>query len=196
MNVNPEWNDALETWVAEERERLGGPPSPEDVDAFLRGALPDAEAARVRTLLVYYPELTALLDQAPRPARRSRFLPFAIAAALALALSIPLALQIREQREPVLVLQNLQVRGRPSAQTFSLPARDERYSLELVLAEPHDGTYRVAIADSRSRIVWSEDGLHPPLRIEVPRRMLPAGSYRIVVFSNRQPAETFWIRTH
>lgn len=48
------WNDALDQWVKEERERLGGLPSLETVLAFKCGELEDSEASRVRSLLVYF----------------------------------------------------------------------------------------------------------------------------------------------
>jgi hypothetical protein len=45
--------------IAEGRQRLGEPPTAEEVAASLQGELPEKEAARVRELLVYYPELVS-----------------------------------------------------------------------------------------------------------------------------------------
>jgi hypothetical protein len=59
-----DWDAATSDFMARERERLGGPPSAEDVVAFARGELTGAQAERVRTLLVYYPELLAPLPEA------------------------------------------------------------------------------------------------------------------------------------
>jgi len=52
----------------EERERLGGPPTPEDLVAYARGELSESEAARIRRLLVAYPEFADVLVQTePEP---------------------------------------------------------------------------------------------------------------------------------
>lgn len=66
MNPKAEMHAAAEAVMAAERERLGGPPTPEEVGAFLQGELPAQEAERIRALLAYYPELTdLLLDPTP-----------------------------------------------------------------------------------------------------------------------------------
>lgn len=69
MIERDEWDEAADAWIAAERERLGGPPSPEELGAYMNGELAGPEAARIRALLVYYPELTSLLAEAvPEPA--------------------------------------------------------------------------------------------------------------------------------
>jgi len=197
MITSHDWDAALDAWIIEERERLGGPPSPEEVDAFLTGELNDQEAARVRALLVYYPELTSLLDDVVPPARRSRVRAWAIAAALGAALTIPLAIEIRERNEPTVVLENMQPRGRPSTPVHELPTGKEPYSLELSITEERFEQYRVEVVDTaRSKVVWRQAGLRVPLRISVPRRALHAGTYRIDVFgSDEEKVDSFWIRT-
>ena len=62
MITKNDWDDALDAWVAEECERLGGPPTPEEVVAYLSGDLPDAEVTRIRALMVYYPDSAASVD--------------------------------------------------------------------------------------------------------------------------------------
>jgi hypothetical protein len=62
MTRKADWEAAAEMFMSAERKRLGGPPTPDEVVAYLRGELPPREAARVRSLLVYYPELTDLLS--------------------------------------------------------------------------------------------------------------------------------------
>ena len=61
--TNDDWYSAEAEYMRQERERLGGPPSPEEVAALLRDELAEAEAARVQALLVYYPGLSDLLGQ-------------------------------------------------------------------------------------------------------------------------------------
>lgn len=63
MSDTNERDAAVEELLARERERLGGPPTPEEVAAYARGELSDADAARVRALLVVYPESAELLTQ-------------------------------------------------------------------------------------------------------------------------------------
>ncbi|HEX2123570.1 MAG TPA: hypothetical protein VHL59_18215 [Thermoanaerobaculia bacterium] len=64
--TNDDWAAAEAEYMREERERLGGPPAPEEVVALLRGELSQEDAARVRALAVYYPALTdVLLGNAP-----------------------------------------------------------------------------------------------------------------------------------
>jgi hypothetical protein len=59
--TNDDWAAAEAEYMREERERLGGPPTPEQISALLRGELSETEAARVRALAVYYPALTDVL---------------------------------------------------------------------------------------------------------------------------------------
>lgn len=65
--TNEDWAAAEDDYMREERERLGGPPAPEEVAALLRGELSDSEAVRIRALCVYYPELTDVLLEATPP---------------------------------------------------------------------------------------------------------------------------------
>jgi hypothetical protein len=63
MNDRSEWQAAAEDLIARERERLGDPPTAGQVAAYARGELSEAEAARVRALLIVHPEAAALLTQ-------------------------------------------------------------------------------------------------------------------------------------
>jgi hypothetical protein len=60
-----DWDAAAEELMARERERLGEPPTPEEVVAYSRGELSDEQAERVRALLVAYPQLTDVLTEPP-----------------------------------------------------------------------------------------------------------------------------------
>jgi hypothetical protein len=56
-----DWQDALDGMTAEDRRRLGAAPSAEEVAAYMNGELAGEEEARVRELLVAYPELARTL---------------------------------------------------------------------------------------------------------------------------------------
>ncbi len=52
-----DWQTVHEVLTAEDRRRLGVPPTAEELEAYSRGDLRPEEEARVRALLVAYPEL-------------------------------------------------------------------------------------------------------------------------------------------
>lgn len=49
--------------TSERRDRLGPPPTDEELFAFMRGELPPADEARVRELLIAYPELARAMAE-------------------------------------------------------------------------------------------------------------------------------------
>jgi hypothetical protein len=57
MITKSELQKANDEWNAERRRELGDPPTTEQLLAYSRGELPEAEEARVRELLVAYPDL-------------------------------------------------------------------------------------------------------------------------------------------
>lgn len=57
MITKSNWQAAHDQMTAEDRRRLGEPPTGEEVLAYMNGELNEADAARVRALLVAYPEL-------------------------------------------------------------------------------------------------------------------------------------------
>jgi hypothetical protein len=61
MTDREEWQTAYHDLLAEGRERVGAPPTVEDVEALFRGDLPEADAERVRELLAYYPEMARVM---------------------------------------------------------------------------------------------------------------------------------------
>lgn len=61
-----DWQAVQDEMIAEDRRTLGEPPTAEEVLAYSRGELAPEEEARVRSLLVAYPELTIALT-APFP---------------------------------------------------------------------------------------------------------------------------------
>jgi hypothetical protein len=68
-----EWNVVYRRLIAEGRVRAGDPPTAEELDALFRGDLPEDEAVRVRSLLVYYPEFARVMTQ-PSPPEDIRIL--------------------------------------------------------------------------------------------------------------------------
>lgn len=57
MISKADWQAVHEAMNEEERRRLGPPPSADEISAYFAGTLPPQEEARVRALLVAYPEL-------------------------------------------------------------------------------------------------------------------------------------------
>jgi hypothetical protein len=187
-----DWDAALDEWVTEERERLGGPPEPEEVVAFLRGELPEADAARVQALLVYYHELTSLLDEKlerKRPA--TRWLPVAASLLIAVVAIIQLTQSRRKPQQPYVMatkheLRSVLMRGetRP-APPYVLPDNETQYRLAPVLSDPpRDPAYRlelVYLSDATPRRVWISGLVQPPFEIVVPREFLGDGLYQLNV---------------
>jgi hypothetical protein len=68
MIKKSEWQAAFGELIAARRRELGDPPSEEELLAYSRGELSEPEAARVRELLVCYPELIPVLEPLPSPA--------------------------------------------------------------------------------------------------------------------------------
>src|SRR5258708_30018936 len=67
MIEKSEWDILYRSLIAEGRKGLGEPPSADEVQALFDGELPDEEAARVRALLVYYPEMARVMMQSSPP---------------------------------------------------------------------------------------------------------------------------------
>lgn len=204
MMTKSDWDRAGEDFMAAERERLGGPPTPEEVVAFLAGELPEREAERVRALLVYYPELTSILT-AERPARTPakvvRAFPmrrvFPLAASLAAMLFAGLFARTQWLlRQPSMiserhVLEPLRHRGGPlDSHAYRLPASEGEHLLVLPLEEhPPYPRYRLDIIDAgrtSPKEVWSEivtptdfDGT---LTVAIPNEFLDRSTYRIDVY--------------
>lgn len=71
MSNEKEWQEANRELIAEDRRRLGDPPTAEEMLAFTRGELSESEEERIRDLLVVYPELARMycepFPDEPRP---------------------------------------------------------------------------------------------------------------------------------
>lgn len=57
MTNKSDWQAARDAMLADDRARLGEPPTAEKLLAYERGELPEKEAERIQQLLVAYPEL-------------------------------------------------------------------------------------------------------------------------------------------
>jgi hypothetical protein len=66
MTNKSEWQDANRRLAADQREKLGDPPTAEEMLAYSRGEMSTEEEERIRDLLVAYPEL-ARMYSAPFP---------------------------------------------------------------------------------------------------------------------------------
>jgi hypothetical protein len=66
MTSKSDWKDANRELNTEQRQKLGDPPTAEELQAYSRGELSENEEERVRDLLVAYPEL-ARMYAAPFP---------------------------------------------------------------------------------------------------------------------------------
>lgn len=64
MTTKSEWQEANRRLMAEERQRLGDPPTAEEMLAYSRGELPESEEERIRDLLVAYPEIARMYGAA------------------------------------------------------------------------------------------------------------------------------------
>lgn len=95
MITKSDWQDAYDDLIADGRKRVA-PPTFEEVEALMRGDLPEDDAERVREQLAYYPDLARVMTEPmPMPAepevipiaahRRPRYLTAAAAALIAVA---------------------------------------------------------------------------------------------------------------
>lgn len=71
MANKSDWQEANRRLMAEQREALGEPPTPEELLAYSLGELNETEEERIRDLLVAYPELArtygASMPEEPQP---------------------------------------------------------------------------------------------------------------------------------
>jgi hypothetical protein len=199
MITNTDWDEALDAWVENERARLGGPPTREEIVAFLRGELSAAETTRVRALLVYYPELTPLLTERiekPRViAHRPRALQvYAVAATLVIALlSTEVLVERARNAEPAAVSSHYtfspSLTRSGAGLPYELAAGETRYLLTIIPIEtPRNREHEVEIA-RESRVVWRADDVHPldgAFVIDVPGRFLERGTYTLRVRDGEQ----------
>lgn len=205
MITTDDWNDALDAWIAEERERLGGSPTPEEIVAFLRGELSPAEAARVQALLVYTPELTPLLsersDRERATRKRASLRIYAGAVTLAVVLFGTDALQQRRRNaQPTVPSSHHEFNAllaRGPAPVSELVAGQERYLITAVpSAPPAEPAYKLEITRD-SRVLWSARDVRPiddTFVIDVPGRFLTPGTYTLSVLADGRLVDRYPFR--
>jgi len=187
-----DWNDALASSIAEERERLGGRPTAEEIVAYTRGELDPATTQRVRALLVYNPDLTPYLRLRERKPRFFLRLQTLAAGLLlpVLALSgwmVSNAHRIAMQPQVMLARQELRVTPtRGSGTRAATIVRADRYLLAPRLrGTPTEGTYRLQLLDLSSaepKVVWTTQDVRPigrSFELAIPGEFLREGDYRL-----------------
>ncbi|HKR62166.1 MAG TPA: hypothetical protein VJZ00_00435 [Thermoanaerobaculia bacterium] len=205
MITKDDWNDALDAWIVEERERLGGPPSPEDVVAYLSGELAPADAARVRALLIYYPELTPLLTERIEKPRKTwtpvvqRLYP--IAATIALVFAGADAIVQRHLNSVPAVLTSQHEFNRESTRgtgpVYELRGGQQRYLITAIPAEtPTAPSYEMEITRD-SRVVWTAKDVRPlndAFVVDIPGKFLSPGTYTLTIRTDREVTDRCFFR--
>jgi Asp-tRNA(Asn)/Glu-tRNA(Gln) amidotransferase C subunit len=64
MVLENDWVRATQDLITRERERIGDPPTPEEILAYSRGELTEAEEERIREAISYYPDVAKALSEA------------------------------------------------------------------------------------------------------------------------------------
>lgn len=194
MITKRDWDEALDAWVDNERKRLGGPPTPEEVVQFKLGKLSASEAARVRALLVYYPELTSILTEPleePRPRRRASAMQlYAVAATIVIAMLTTLLVRVHQRTVEPAVLSSRHeltaMHARGPAVALKLPAGRQRYLISLVPSEPlAKGQYELEIVRG-SDVLWSVSSVEPidgTIELTIPGKFLRPDRYTVIVFA-------------
>ena len=198
----------------EDRRTLGEPPTFEELQAYAKGELSPEEEARVRALLVCYPELARTMtltfaedgDAANVvPFRRRHSVWTAVAAVLAIVfaglywqaeskarrLGRELASPQLAPAEQILLPDGS--RGPDGATTVSATG-DSLVLVATLINEARYPSYRLEIRDAGAKPLWSRSGLQPrendTFAIVVPHAFLPPGRYQVVVHGLEGGRET------
>ncbi len=144
----------------------------------------------MQALLVYYPELTSLLDQRverKRPAMR--WLPLAASLLIAGVAVVQLTSSRGESHQPYVLaakheLRSVQTRGGETKPPppYVLPDGEEQYRLAPVLSDPpRNPAYRLELVylSDEARRVWISGLMQPPFEIVVPHEFLRDGLYQL-----------------
>lgn len=180
-------DSAIESWAAAKRERLGPPPSNEEIAAYRRGDLSAEEHERVRALLVLHPELNQFLDARPRSV-----LPVYNVVVTILIAVLGAALYLRRDQpeqpqvlDPAHILRASDERG--PAPALELPR--EAAIHRLLLDPPESASYRIELIDvseKEAKTVWRAAGVRrkdgEPIEVLLPRAFLDGKAYRLDVY--------------
>jgi hypothetical protein len=161
MITNRDWDDALDSWIAAERERLGNVYFPE---------LRKPQRRSMRSALAYAVAAIALIGLLTRVAIDTR---------LARESSKP---YVHESRYD---LREMHARGTPATTPIELPGDEERYLLTVPLSDaPHDPSYRIELTDE-SQTIWQSRSAQPSngsFDVSIARAFLRPGTYRVMVY--------------
>jgi hypothetical protein len=229
MITKSDWEAVHEQMMAEERRKLGDPPTFDQVLAYMRGELSSQEEERVRALLVYYPELAQSVFE-PFPAgdegssisddelaRRWSFLEsridgtrrgvirFPLArTALAAALVLVFAGLYWNAKTELRRMQSAAIAPRIIPGEFTelrpggtrggdvdpmqlVPEGDLFAVAVPLLADPSFENFRIEIVEpAASQPLWQSQVVSrpgdPSIPLLIPRAMLPAGRYDVVLY--------------
>ncbi|HEX7152541.1 MAG TPA: hypothetical protein VF618_13720 [Thermoanaerobaculia bacterium] len=189
MITKNEWDEAIDDYLAAERERLGPPPTAEELAAYRRGALSEEGAARVRALLVCWPDV--VFEEEVQPVRRLPFLRYLPVAAVTTLAFIGGMLVPRLAQQPKVFAQThvlrpaVSVRGTPVNQTVSV--KEDSLLILTLDQHPSAATYRLEIVEpASSRVVRRFDDLppQPDDTFAVELRGVAAGQYRLDLYGD------------
>jgi hypothetical protein len=197
--------DVIEEMNEEDRQRLGDPPTFDEMLAYTRGELSAEEEQRVRELLICYPELARTLTEPFEPEETATLAPVlrfrhvwtALAAALALVFAglywqaDTKARRLDRQLSLPHVVANEQLllpdgqRGREHATTLTVTG-DSYLLIAALIHEARYPQYRLEIVDAGAKPLWRQAGLQPrdndTFAVLVPRAFLPPGEYQVVLY--------------
>ncbi|HKR64212.1 MAG TPA: hypothetical protein VJZ00_10825 [Thermoanaerobaculia bacterium] len=197
MNTN--WQNIHDALTAHDGD--DEPPTVEEMLAYRRGELSEADEERVRALLVQYPELArAVANGFPEEEHRVVQFPWmaAVAAAIAIVFAGLYWQARRDLDQPRITAQArvlLPDGSRGSAEATTLPADGDSFVLVTpIISEQHFASYRIEIVDNNAKVLWKRDAGPPAeeaFTLVVPRAVLPAGDYQIVLYGNAQRIATY-----
>lgn len=194
-----DWRAAEDEVMRLEAERLGGPPAPEEVAAYVQSQLSDAEAVRIRALLVYYPGLTDLLLTRGPSVRAKRnmartVLPYAAMLIVGFLTGLlvrsgssdaPRVFDVPHELHPIGAY-----RGSSSQRPYPLPGTEQNYLLVLLVGrEASDRHFRIDLVNSQAAspsVIWRSATLERvesrPFTISLPRELLAPGTYELRLY--------------
>jgi hypothetical protein len=204
MITRHDWETAADEFMAAERERLGGLPTPEEIDAYFDRTLPESEVARVRALLVDQERVLTPSEiasdwaslqarmRAESARRRSSMRLLAIAAVAGTTLFGGLLAYRRNMlHEPLVPHVLMPARQRGGApRPYELSADETRFMLlPVAINAPRFTRYRIDILDveaTPARVVTRVDDVtrrdDETFAIIVSRSTLAAGTYRLELY--------------
>ncbi|HYC93137.1 MAG TPA: hypothetical protein VEO54_28285 [Thermoanaerobaculia bacterium] len=198
MSTKSDWQHVNQQLMADQRARLGDPPTSDELLAYMRGELSEAEEERIRDLLVCYPELARSLAE-PFPEKPGFTVPAvtlyrsvaAIAAAVALLFGFLLWRNAQDVTDPRVSWKavTLMPDGSRGVEQPIILKRDTDYLLApAILDQRRFAEYRVDLVSTGAkpeRVVWSgtrERRQDDTFVVDVQRSYLKPGRYQLVVY--------------